>query len=234
MRMNYKEILTEGNGYVILEDIIPHNLLDSFTNKLDKLHPVRASSNDMTYAERKEISNLPNIAVWWSQLVMDWPEVEQVHRIIFENIKECIPNAHWYASDTVFIEPHSKWVNPHVDTPHRFDKWSDDIRLLGIQCIVPLFDLDMHNGATGLVPKSQKKNFSIDMCYKGYYNGYFSRNYAQPTVTKGSVLMYNCRLLHSSMPNPTDTRRPAILFNYLDNDIIEELRTVDNIWGSNG
>ena len=232
--MNYKDILTEGDGYVILEDIIPHSLLDTFYSKVDVLHPVRASSNDKTYAEKGDILNLPDIAVWWSQLVMSWPEVENIHNIIYPIIKECIPKAHWYASDTVFIEPHSKWVNPHVDTPHRFDTWNKDKRLLGIQCIVPLFDLDMHNGATGLVPKSQLKDFPIDMCYKGYYNGYFNRNFIQPTVTKGSVLLYNCRLLHSSMPNPTDTKRPAILHNYLDSDIITELRTMDNIWGSNG
>lgn len=228
-----KEILTEGDGYVILEDVIPHNLLDSFNSKIDKLHPVRASSSDKQYAERGEIENLSDIAVWWSQLVMDWPEVQEINHIVIKYVKECIENAHWYASDTVFIEPHSKWVNPHIDTPHRFETWNKDTRLLGIQCIAPLYDLDMHNGATGLVPKSQQKNFYIDMCYKGYYNGYYSRNYIQPTVRKGSVLMYNCRLLHSSMPNPTDSKRPAILLNYLDSDIIEELRTVDNIWNSN-
>jgi ectoine hydroxylase-related dioxygenase (phytanoyl-CoA dioxygenase family) len=232
--MNYKDILTEGDGYVILEDVIPHNLLDTFTSKLDTLHPVRASSNDKIYAERGEILNLPDVAVWWSQLVMSWPDVEEINHILLPYIRSAISNAHWYASDTVFIEPHSKWVNPHIDTPHRFEKWADDNRLLGIQSIVPLYDLDMHNGATGLVAGSQKKNFAIDMCYKGYYNGYYSRNYIQPTVKKGSILMYNCRLLHSSMPNPTDSKRPAILFNYIDNDIITELRSIDNIWGSNG
>lgn len=230
----YKEILTDRVGYVIIEDVITEHLLDSFTSKLDQLHPVRASSNDKTYAERGEILNLPDIAVWWSQMVMTWPEVEEINHILMPYVKQSIPTAHWYASDTVFIEPHSKWVNPHVDTPHRFDKWNSDKNLLGIQCIVPLYDLDMHNGATGLVPGSQKKDFQIDMCYKGYYNGYYSRNYIQPTIKKGSVLMYNCRLLHSSMPNPTDSKRPAILFNYLDDAIIDELRSMDNIWGSNG
>lgn len=232
--MNYKEILTSGNGYVIIEDIVPHSLLDSFASKVNTLHPVRASSNQMVYAERGEIANLSDIAIWWSQLVMNWPEVLEMNHLLLPIVKQSIENAHWYASDTVVIEPHSKWVNPHVDTPHRFVKWNDDIRLLGIQCIIPLYDLDLHNGATGLVPNSQQKNFSIDMCYKGYYNGYFSRNYAQPTIKKGSVLMYNCRLLHSSMPNPTDSKRPAILMNYLDSDIIDEVRTMDNIWGSNG
>lgn len=229
-----KDQLIEQDGYMILEDIIPHNLLDSFNSKIDKLHPVRASSTEKVYAEKDDISNLTDIAVWWSQLVMDWEEVQEMNSIIIKSIHECMPLAHWYASDTVFINPKSEWVNPHVDTPHRFEKWAHDQRLLGIQCIAPLYDLNSENGATGLVPKSQKKNFAIDMCYKGYYNGYFARNYIQPSVNKGSVLMYNCRLLHSSMPNPTNNTRPAILFNYIDNDIIEELKTVDNIWNSNG
>jgi ectoine hydroxylase-related dioxygenase (phytanoyl-CoA dioxygenase family) len=232
--MNYKQILIEQDGYMILEDVIPHNLLDSFNSKIDTLHIVRASSSEKVYAERGEISNLPDISVWWSQLIMDFPEVIEMNNIISEVVSECINDSVWYASDTVIINPKSEWVNPHVDTPHRFTKWADDRRLLGIQCIAPLYDLNSENGATGLVPKSQNKNFAIDMCYKGYYNGYFSRNYVQPSVNKGSVLMYNCRLLHSSMPNPTSQQRPAILFNYIDGDIVDELKTIDNIWNSNG
>lgn len=232
--MNYKNILVEQDGYVILDDVIPHSILDSFASKLNELYPVRASSSNRTYAEKEEIKNLPDIAVWWSQLVTDYPEVTEIHNIVSKIAQECISNCTLYASDTVFIEPHSKWVNPHVDTPHRFDHYNKDKRLLGIQCILPLYDLDNTNGATGLVPQSQLKDFPIDMCYKGYYNGYFSRNCVQPVIKKGSVLMYNCRILHSSMPNPTDIKRPAILLNYLDGDIINEIKTIDNIWKSNG
>jgi ectoine hydroxylase-related dioxygenase (phytanoyl-CoA dioxygenase family) len=232
-KLNYKETLTELDGYTILEDVIPHGLLDSFHSKIDTLHPVRASSSLKDYAERSDIMKLHDIAVWWSQLVMSWEEVQQMNNIILPYVKECVDNAHWYTSDTVFIEPHSSWFNPHVDSPNRFEKWNDDKRPLGVQCIVPLYDLNQFNGATGLVPKSQLKNFPIDHCYRGYFNGYYTRNYIQPEVKKGSVLMYNTRLLHSSMPNPTDTKRPAILFNYLDNDIISEIRTTDNVWKSN-
>jgi len=232
--MSLKETLIENDGYTVLEDVIPHNLLDSFNNKIDELYPVRASSSNKTYAERGDILKLQDISVWWSQLVMDWPEIQEMNHIVISKIKEAMPNAHWYASDTVFIEPNSTWVNPHVDTPHRFEQYTKDKRLLGIQCIVPLFDLDNDNGATGLVPNSQLKDFPIDLCYKGYYNGYFRRNNLQPKILKGSVLLYNCRILHSSMPNPTDIKRPAILMNYIDSDIINELKSMDNIWSSNG
>lgn len=229
----HKQTLTEGDGYVVIEDIIPHRLLDLVNSKLTQLHPIRASSRKKQYAEGDSIANLPDIAVWWSQLIMDWTEVIEMNEIIFQVANECIDNAKWYASDAVFTEPHSEWVNPHVDTPHRFEKWNEDKRLLGLQCIVPLYDLGPENGVTGLVPGSQARDFYIDMCYSGYYNSFYKRRNIQPVLKKGSVLIYNCRVLHSSMPNPTDTRRPALLFNYLNGDIIDELKSVDNIWKSN-
>ena len=45
--------------------------------------------------------------------------------------------------------------------------------------------------------------------------------------------MYNCRLLHSSMPNSLDKPRPVLLFNYLSGAILEEVKAIDNIWSSN-
>lgn len=226
--------LINGEGYIVIDNIIPHEILDNFISKLDTLYPTRASSSNKIYAEKDDIKNLPDIAVWWSQLVNDFIEVQDIKTILEPIAKSYLPTLVDYASDTVFIEPYSKWVNPHVDSPHRFEKWNSDSRLLGIQCIVPLYDLDKDNGATGVVPKSQTKNFPIDLCYKGYYNGYFNRNHIQPTIKKGSVLFYNCRILHSSMPNPTDKKRPAILINYIDSSIINEITKIDNIWTSNG
>jgi hypothetical protein len=46
-------------------------------------------------------------------------------------------------------------------------------------------------------------------------------------------LMYNCRVLHSSMPNNGQLERPALLFNYLYHSIIDEVSEIDNIWSSN-
>jgi len=50
----------------------------------------------------------------------------------------------------------------------------------------------------------------------------------------GSLLFYNCRLLHSSMPNPLEVERPALLINYMNKNIIKEVAQLDNIWSSNG
>jgi len=225
--------LTNGQGYDVAISYIPEKLIDAVVAKLDILQPVRASSANRTYAEREQIKDLPDISVWWSQMVMDWPEVIEIESMVSELIKPQLPLADWYASDIVVIEGHSNWVNPHVDTPHRFKKYNYDKRLLGVQAIVSLFDLDKSRGVTGIVPGSQKQDHNINLCYQGFYNSMFLKKCVQPTLPKGSVLYYNCRVLHSSMPNSHDQSRQALLFNYLDRSIIDDIRTMDNIWKSN-
>lgn len=225
--------LEDGDGYVVLEKIIPENLIDSINSKLDKLYPVRASSSNKKYAEKEQIKELPDISVWWSQMVMDWPEVIELNDILIGKVTEQLPNAVWYASDIVTIEAHSTWVNPHIDTPHRFKKYNYDKSLLGVQAIVALSNMDRFSASTGIVPKSHQMDFNINLCYQGFYNNWFTKNCIQPSISKGSVLFYNCRLLHSSMPNLQPKSRPALLFNYLDSDIIDEIKGMDNIWSSN-
>ena len=231
--MEYKD-LTEGEGYLFFENAIPEDLIDSINNKLDTLHPVRASSSGKIYAERDDIKNLPDISVWWSQLVMDWPEVKLINDHLITRVDKELNNAYWYSSDIVTINGDSKWVNPHVDTPHRFKEWNNDERLLGVQVIVALQDTDPEHGATGFVPNSHEPDWDIDLCYNGAYNKYFYDFCEQKDMPKGSVLMYNCRLLHSSMPNFLPEPRPMLLLNYLNGDIVEDVKKVDNIWSSNG
>jgi ectoine hydroxylase-related dioxygenase (phytanoyl-CoA dioxygenase family) len=234
MMRNVKPTLETGEGYMILESFIPELCVADFNARLKDLYPVRASSNKKVYAERDDIKNLEDISVWWSQTVTDFPEVKKIQKYIDPIIEHNFPNLKHYASDCVFIKAGSTWVNPHIDTPHRFDKWNYDKRLLGIQCIVSLSDLNSENGSTGLVPYSQKRDFDINKCYSGTYDRWFTQNVKQHNMPKGSLLFYNCRVLHSSMPNNGQIERPALLFNYLDRSIISEVTDIDNVWTSNG
>lgn len=227
-------ILNEGPGYITVRDLIPVHLIDSINSKLDTLYPTRASSSQKQYAEGSNINSLSDISVWWSQLVMDWPEVIEIEKILNRYVSEFLENPIWYASDIVTIAPESTWINPHVDTPHRFKEWNKDPRLLGIQIIVALQDSDHKTGSTGLIPYSQTHDWDIDKCYKGDYDNYFKVHCVQHVMPKCSVLMYNCRVMHSSMPNYSPKARPALLLNYLNGDIIEDVKIVDNIWKSNG
>ena len=230
---DYKSILTDGEGYKVLPSFVPRKLIDDFKNRLADLYPVRASSSAKQYAEKEEIKELQDTSVWWSQMVNNWPESQAIQRLIDPVIKSSFSELDMYANDVVFISAGSTWVNPHIDTPHRFKKYNFDKRLLGIQCIVSLDDLDKESASTGLVPYSQKRDFEIDKCYQGIYDRWFLQNCIQPDMPLGSLLFYNCRILHSSMPNPKQIERPALLFNYLDKSIMNELKNIDNIWSSN-
>jgi ectoine hydroxylase-related dioxygenase (phytanoyl-CoA dioxygenase family) len=98
---------------------------------------------------------------------------------------------------------------------------------------VSLQDTTPEMGATGFVPNSHEPDWDIDLCYNGAYNKYFWDFHEQRYMPKGSVLMYNCRLLHSSMPNYFPEPRPMLLLNYLNGDIMEDVKKIDNIWSSN-
>ena len=232
--MDLRQILKDEAGYMVFEKLIPEKLIDSAVEKFTDLYPVRASSSKKRYAERDKIKELEDISVWWSQLVGEREEVKAIQTYVDHYASQILKDPVMYASDVVFIEANSVWVNPHVDTPYRFNKWNFDQELWGIQSIVSLSDIGKDNAATGLVPFSQKKDFPIMMCYGGYYDHFFKKNHIQPEMPKGSLLIYNSRVLHSSMPNPRDTSRPALLFNYVERCIIDELKIVDNIWNSNG
>jgi ectoine hydroxylase-related dioxygenase (phytanoyl-CoA dioxygenase family) len=229
-----KDILTNKEGYKILPGFLPRTLLSDFNARLKDLYPVRASSSKKVYAEREDIKKLEDISVWWSQSVLDFDEVKKITKLIDPVIKDVNQNLDLYTSDVVFINPGSNWISAHVDTPHRFNKWNFDKRLLGIQCIITLADVPVEDGATGLVPFSQKRDFDINKCYSGQFDRWFIENCKQTHMTKGTLLFYNCRVLHSSMPNKSSKPRPALLINYLDRTIINEVSKVDNVWTSNG
>ncbi len=229
-----KETLTIKEGFVNLQNFIPSYLINAFNKRLNELNPVRASSSKKQYAEKENIKQLPDVSVWWSQIVDSWPELIKIRRIVDPLVMQNFTKFNFYVSDVVTIKSNSQWINPHVDTPHRFSKWNFDETLLGIQCIISLEDTTKENGSTGVVPFSQKRNFNINECYNGRFDRWFIENAVQPTMPKGSLLMYNCRVLHSSMPNMTDKDRPALLLNYLDNSIIDEIKSQDNVWSSNG
>lgn len=234
MSKEIKDKIVSGEGYIILPGFVPSLLIADYKTILKDLYPVRASSSRKVYAERDDIKNLEDISVWWSQTVEGYKEFQKIKKLVDPVIQNSFPTLEFYASDTVTINSRSQWYSPHVDTPHRFSKWNFDKRLLGIQCIITLEDVTKENAATGLVPFSQKRDFEINKCYTGAFDRWFIDNCKQHDMPKGSLLIYNCRVLHSSMPNNTDKSRPALLLNYLDRSIVADVREIDNVWTSNG
>lgn len=230
--MSLRKTLTDGKGWLLKKSCIEDTLIDRFYTCIDRLEPRRAIDNNKNYAEGAGILSLGNLAIWWSQQVLDWPEFLPIEKITYKLAQQILVDPRSYAADVVTIEPGSTIINPHVDTPHRFPEWNFDRRLLALQLIIPLHDIDSKSGSTGLVDQSQLEDYPIEDCYQGKYNQVFMDLVKQPKMPKGSILCYNARLLHSSMPNPSPRARKALLIHYCESDIIESLRSIDNIWSS--
>ena len=230
--MSPREKLTNGKGWLLEKSYINENLIDNFYARIDRLGPRRAIDINKNYAEGAGILALGNLAIWWSQQVLDWPEFLPIEKQTYTLVRGILSDPRLYAADVVTIEPGSDIINPHVDTPHRFPEWNFDRRLLALQLIIPLHDIDSKSGSTGLIDQSQLEDYPIEDCYQGKYNQIFMDLVKQPKMPKGSVLCYNARLLHSSMPNPSKRPRKALLIHYCESSIIKSLRSIDNIWSS--
>jgi ectoine hydroxylase-related dioxygenase (phytanoyl-CoA dioxygenase family) len=85
-----------------------------------------------------------------------------------------------------------------------------------------------------LVPYSHQKDWDIQDCYDGLCDDYFKENAEQLEMPKGSMLFYNTRLMHSTMPMRLPKKRSVLLINYLRYDIIDVVKKIDNVWTSNG
>lgn len=222
--------LANLEGWFVESALVTDEKIDQFNRRLDELVPQRALDIDKRYAEGVDIAQLNDVAVWWSQQVLDWNEFKSIEEFIRLQAVDLLDKPALYAADVVTIEPASRIINPHVDTPHRFAQWNFDRRLLAVQFIIALNHTDSENGSTGLVDYSHFDNFPIHYCYSGLYNEYFLKNFYQPSLPKGSVLCYNSRTLHSSMPNFTNDPRSVLLIQYCESDIVDQLRSIDNIW----
>jgi hypothetical protein len=228
--MKYDPTLTQGQGWMLYQNFVPDNLIQNFNNRILELKPKRALNFKKQYAEDHEIQSIGPLAIWWSQQVLNWPEFQSIEKIVATFIATQMQDPILYAADVVTIQPGSNLINPHIDTPYRFPKWNFDKRLLSIQTIIPLHDIDSNSGSTGLYSGSQLKDYPINECYAGKFDQEFTENYIQPNMPCGSLLYYNAKLLHSSMPNPSTRARRALLIHYTDPTIINELYEIDNIW----
>ena len=207
---NKSKLSHDERGFDIINDIVSDSLIERINDRKDELYPVRASTHKKQYAEAEECKKLFGIAVWWSQLTDEWDEVKEIHELIYPEIKKHLTDATFYASDIVTINGPSRWVGPHIDTPHRFEKYNkrENNDICGIQV-------------------------NIQDCYEGVHDEYFLENAEQHDMPKGSILFYNTRLMHSTMPMHLPKKRSILLINYLKDDIIDSIKNTDNVWSSN-
>lgn len=134
-----------------------------------------------------------------------------------------------HAVDCITTRPGSSKVYAHIDTPYRFEEFSQVDRTLGVQIIIPLDPFNLENGATAFLPGSHKEKYDFrDMeTNREVYNSLLLREGMQFVARPGDVLMYDGRTLHSTMPNGSQEFRSALLINVLEKSIIDRVRQLD-------
>jgi len=224
-----KEIFLR-DGFFVARDIIDPSVIHSINSRVRDLVPNRGHGIDNKYWPQDLVHECPELALWWSQQLTDWPQVRTVGNILINTVGFLFKDPCVYVADVITNTPKNKYIKPHIDSPYRFEKWHESFDLLGVQCIVPLCQFTRENGATGLLPQSHIKNWIVRDSYKGVYNEEFLKNVVQPSMDLGDVLIYHPRVLHSTMPNHTDQARRALLIHITSRAMAEQMKLVDNVF----
>jgi ectoine hydroxylase-related dioxygenase (phytanoyl-CoA dioxygenase family) len=217
-------------GYCVVSNIIKQDDIECLNYLQNYLEPCRGHDFTAKYFPKKKLDEAGKLAIWWSQQLIGWECVKSINQCLLDITKDWFDNNIVYVCDVITNEPGNQFVKPHIDTPYRFDPWHENFELLGVQCIVPLCKFDKQNGGTGLYPGSHLRNWVVQDSYRGVYTEEFLEHVVQPEMNTGDVLIYNPRVLHSTMPNNTDIQRRALLTHITTKEMVEPLKLVDNIW----
>lgn len=219
-----------NDGFIVFNQLLDNNDVVSVEARHKELIPCRGHGIDNSYWPKDKIKDCPELALWWSQQVTDWPEVQRISKTLLDKLGFLFDDPAIYVTDVISNTSKNKFIKPHIDSPYRFDRWHNEVELLGVQCIIPLCPFTKENGATGLLPGSHKKDWVVLESYRGVYNEEFLADVVQPPMEIGDVLVYYPRMLHSTMPNTTANTRRALLVHITSQSMIEQLKLVDNIW----
>jgi len=218
------------NGFNIIRNYIPAETIKKLNNKVPLLVPHRGHATDHKYYPADKIHECIDLAVWWSQELSSWPEVQVITRQLIALVGHLFDEPDCYIADIITNEPGNTHIKPHIDSPYRFPKWWDEDELLGVQCIIPLCKFTPENGGTGLLPDSHNTRWVVKDSYAGKYNEEFLAGVVQPEMDIGDVLVYHPRTLHSTMPNNTNLPRRALLIHITSKEMVRLLKLEDTIW----
>lgn len=219
-----------GIGYKVFKDVVDPAIIDKINKKTELLVPHRGHAMDHKYYTADKVAECKDLAVWWSQELSGWPEVQEVTRQLINTVGILFDEPDSYIADIITNEPGNTHIKPHIDSPYRFPKWWNEDELLGIQCILPLCEFTSKNGGTGLLPNSHNTRWVVKDSYAGKYNEEFLAGVEQPKMSPGDALIYHPRTLHSTMPNNTDVSRRALLVHITSKEMARLLQAEDTIW----
>jgi hypothetical protein len=218
-----------SDGTLVLRNVIEPTVVAQF--KMWATNPKRYHRGNATdgnyYAEH---DGEREYDVWWTTQ----PPREMWEPIVwklYDSINVMFNNTMWgvHAVDCITTRPSSSKIYAHIDTPYRFEEFSESYETLGVQIIIPLDNFTLLNGGTAYLPGSNLERIDFKDLEKNreHYNNRLLNEGQQLLAKPGDVLMYDGRTLHSTMPNKSSEFRSALLINVLKSDIISRVQELD-------
>ena len=220
-----------NQGYVSIKELISPFAVRQF--KLWAMNPANIhrgnAVNGVYYAKHRKGREYN---VCWSKEPPEemWrPVVDILSRYIDAFFQEKKWSIH--VVDTITTRPKSQKIRAHIDTPYRFEEFAHTTNdeVLGVQCIIPLDSFTIENGATCVLPGSHANRFYYKDIEDNQekYNDLLTTKGFQFVSSPGDALIYNTRILHSTMPNNSENFRSALLINALDSSVLPRIKKVD-------
>ena len=100
----------------------------------------------------------------------------------------------------------------HSDGPHL--DLGKDLPCHCLNVFVPLVDVDMTNGPTEMRPGSVSLTRDLKKAYMRAFLTKKLRPVDCPTLKKGSVLMFDYRILHRGKANNSEKPRPVLVYTF--------------------
>eukprot|EP00047_Mylnosiga_fluctuans_P002449 m.224573 g.224573 ORF g.224573 m.224573 type:complete len:311 (+) comp11111_c0_seq1:24-956(+) len=227
--------LTKGAGFVLFDNIFTPAEIDEANHILDAIcepQAVKASSKEnYTFGKDTGHSNIYGVAaaqgirVWnllekgaiFERIVQAEPTMEIVARVIGDDF--CLGSI---AAN--YLQPGAGAQKPHLDYPYwdyvngkgtGVGAWPsipkngpEHTFFMNFQTLVMLDDFTEENGATAVIPYSQRNMAWPD-------DAAFERDHNLVTGKRGTVLCFTGLVQHGSTENRTNKKRCSILSQYL-------------------
>ncbi len=204
--------LCDGPGYLILEDFYPASLIRAARDRIYELvseQPSRTShfyGDDVNPAQAR-VWNLPAKGREFRQICGDERMLAIMRPILGEDLMLSS-----FAANV--LHPGAQAQEPHVDYPywdlHARTRWPRALNAtyhLAVEAVMPLDEFTVENGATAIVPESQKL-----ACWPD--KGQFAERHIRVTMKPGTLLLFPALLWHAGQTNRSEASRAALLGSY--------------------
>jgi ectoine hydroxylase-related dioxygenase (phytanoyl-CoA dioxygenase family) len=206
--------LMNGNGYHLFESVFNEGEVAE-ANRIINMHSDKAQAATHFHGEHADKIHLQR-RVWnllnKGQVFVDMVQHNAVMQVFSKILgKQFILGS--FAANRLL--PGAPGQEPHVDYPywdmHDVDEFPAGMNAgfhMNCQSLISLHEFTAQNGATGIVPKSQKRG--VYPTKEG-----FDAEFTQLSCPPGSLLLFTGLTWHCSMPNNSDGERTSVLGQYL-------------------